>query len=249
MKIAIVTGASVGLGREFVRQLLAQCTGLDEIWAIARSQDALEALRNEFGDKLVPISLDLTKRQDLETLAARLGQHQIAAVVNNAGIGVLGNFADTPITGQLNMTDLNVTALTAVAHLCLPYMQKGSFVLNVCSIAAFVPTPRMTVYSATKAYVYAFSKSLACELKPRGITVTAVCPGPMRTAFLDAAGIPGNSKTFETLPYDSPEHVAKAAIRAAIRGQRVITPKPLYKLYRVLAKLVPHRLMMKISKT
>ena len=251
MKIAIVTGASSGLGREFLNQILAQSVDCDQIWAIARSGDKLAQLTQALGAKVVAVPLDLTDRQALADFAARLQEASphITALINNAGVGVLGNFADSPTAAQINMLDLNVTALTAMTSLCLPYMQKGGFLLNVCSIAAFVPTPRMTVYAATKSYVYAFSKAMGEELAPKGITVCAVCPGPMATPFLDTAGITGQSKAFETLPYDNAEKVAKAAVRAALRGRRVVTPHPLYKFYRLLGKQIPHRILMKISKT
>ena len=142
------------------------------------------------------------------------------------------------------MVDLNCRALTAITRLCLPYMLDDSLVLNVASIAAFAPTPRMTVYSATKAYVLAFSKALHEELRPRGIKVCAVCPGPMDTEFWDVAGVgEGKSRLIDKLPKVSPTAVATGSLRAAKRGKRSYTNSLFYKFYRVLAKILPHGLL------
>ena len=107
----------------------------------------------------------------------------------------------------------------------------------------------MTVYSSTKAYVSSFTVGLAEELKPKGITVTAVCPGPMKTEFLDVGNITGNSKMFATLPYCDQVRVAGGALRAARAGRTIYTPKLFYKFYRLLAKVTPVKLMVKLAKT
>ena len=117
------------------------------------------------------------------------------------------------------------------------------------SIASFCPNPRMTVYSASKFYVSAFSRGILEELKPRGIKVTTVCSGPMSTGFLDIAGIRGNSKTFELLPYCDPVKVARGAYKAVKKGRAVYTPRGFFKFYRILAKILPQSLMVKFSKT
>ena len=165
--------------------------------------------------------------------------------------------ADMTYPDQAGMVDLNCRALTAVTTICLPYMKRragkekvSSFILNTCSIASFAPNPRMTVYCSTKAYVLSFTKSLNFELRGTGINVCAVCPGPMATEFLDVAGISGGkSKTFETLPYCDPDKVAAGALKAASGGRNIYTPKAFYKFYRFLAKILPHSLVMKMSKT
>ena len=144
-------------------------------------------------------------------------------LVNNAGCGYLGNVGEGELADQTRMADLNIRALTAVTHLVLPYMGKGGRIVNVSSIASFCPNPRMTVYSSTKAYVSSFSRGLGEEVRPRGITVTAVCPGPMATEFLDVGGIKGNSKTFEVLPYCDPVKVVAGTYAAAKAGRAVYT--------------------------
>ncbi len=147
------------------------------------------------------------------------------------------------------MVDLNCRALTAMTVHSLPFMTKGSGILNVCSIASYSPTPRMAVYGATKSYVASFSKALREELRPNGIAVLTVCPGPMATDFLETADIIGRSRTFETLPYCHPEKVARVSLSRLLRQKGWYTNRLFYKFYRVLGKLIPHSLMMKLSKT
>ena len=253
MNIAIITGASAGLGYEYVKEVIRQYPSLDEYWLIARREERLNAIRAEYPEKsIVPIPLDLTDEKSYARLGELLRESNPAVklLINNAGFGKLGKFAEMPYEDQFRMVDLNNRALTAVTSVVLPYMRFGSFVLNVCSIASFAPNPRMTVYSSTKAYVLSFSRSLRFELKKRGINVMAVCPGPMRTEFLSVAGIEkGASHTFDTLPYCDPAAVAKESLPKAESGCGIYTPLPFYKLYRILAKLLPHEIVMYFSQT
>jgi len=253
MKIAIVTGASSGLGQEYVKALTKDYAELDEIWVIARRADRLEALVDAYPSmRIRPLALDLTEQESYEVLRQTLEaeQPEVKVLINNAGFGTLGNFDTMEMVTQTRMVDLNNRALTAVTAVALRYMKKGSFVINVCSIASFAPNPRMTVYCSTKAYVLSFSKSLRFELKPRGINVLAVCPGPMDTEFLPAAGIgKGASHTFDTLPRVNPAMAATRSLRLAAKGRGIYTPRLFFKFYRVLAKLLPHGLVMHLSKT
>ncbi len=250
MNVAVITGASSGLGKEYVRQVLEQLPTVDEIWLIARRRDRLEAIAADYPDTVFRLlSLDLCSAEDLETYRRTLAEADATVVllINNAGFGKLGNFAEMPTADQVGMVDLNCRALTAVTSLTLPHMTKGSSILNVSSIASYVPTPRMAVYCSTKAYVTSFSQALRAELRPRGIHVLAVCPGPMATEFLDVASITGNSKTFQALPYCRPETVAKVSLSRLLRGKSWYTNRAFYKLYRVLAKLLPNRFLMHFS--
>lgn len=253
MKIAIVTGASSGLGEEYVRCLSEGYDEVEEIWVIARRTDRLNALKEKFPNKKIfPISLDLTKDESYFTLSEMLESEkpEIKVLVNNAGFGTLGDFDTMDMTTQTRMVDLNNRALTAVTSAALPYMKKGSFAVNVCSIASFAPNPRMTVYCSTKAYVLSFSKSLRFELKKKGINVLAVCPGPMDTEFLPAAGIEkGSSHTFDTLPRVNPAMAAEKSLYYASKGRGIYTPRVFFKLYRFLAKFLPHGIVMHMSKT
>ena len=252
MKTAIVTGASTGLGREFVRQLADVFPEVECYWLIARRADRLEELTASLPDKQVEcLSMDLCDTMSFMALQEKLSaqQPEVVLLVNNAGCGYLGNIGEVDTASQTRMIDLNLRALTAVTNITVPFMAPGGCILNVSSIASFCPNPRMTVYSSTKAYVSSFTVGLAEELKPKGITVTAVCPGPMKTEFLDVGNITGNSKMFATLPYCDQVRVAGGALRAARAGRTIYTPKLFYKFYRLLAKVTPVKLMVKLAKT
>lgn len=250
MPIAVITGASSGLGRAYALAAAKVFPEIEEYWLIARRLDRLEALKAELPGKTVrciPLNLcDPTSFDEYQSLLAEQ-KAQIALLVNNAGLGWMGDFVDGAFGSQTAMVDLNVRAFTAVANISLKCMGRGSVMVNVSSIAAFAPTPRMAVYCATKAYVSSFSKAIRYELKKKGVKVLAACPGPMDTEFLAIAGI--KSKTFDKLPRVKPEYVAEKSLIAAKRGRAVYTAPPMMKIYRVLAKLVPSNLMMHISKT
>ncbi|MGN1002410.1 MAG: SDR family NAD(P)-dependent oxidoreductase [Oscillospiraceae bacterium] len=252
MKIAIITGASAGLGAEFSRQAKGAFPELECLWLIARRPERLEALAAELsGVPVRTLALDLCDSASFDTLAALLAEEKpdVRLLVNNAGCGYLGNIGETELAVQTRMVDLNLRALTAVTAVTVPYIGRGGKIVNMSSIASFCPNPRMTVYSSSKAYVSSFSRGLSEELKPRGITVTAVCSGPMKTEFLDIAHISGNSKMFETLPYCDPVKVAAGAYAAARAGRAVYTPRAFFKFYRVVAKILPHALVVKMAKT
>jgi len=252
MRTAIITGASTGLGREFVRQLADVFPEVECYWLIARRADRLQEVADSLPEKKVEcLSLDLCDTMSFMALQEKLvsEQPEVALLINNAGCGYLGNIGEVDTASQTRMVDLNVRALTAVTNIVVPFMGPGSCVLNVSSIASFCPNPRMTVYSSTKAYVSSFTVGLAEELKPKGITATAVCSGPMKTEFLDLGNITGNSKTFETLPYCDQVQVAGGALRAARAGRTIYTPRLFYKTYRALAKVLPVKLMVKFAKT
>ena len=252
MKTAIITGASAGIGREFVRQIGDVFPEVECYWLIARRLDKLEEMAQTLeGKTVVCLPLDLCDSMSFMAYQEKLRteEPEVVLLVNNAGCGYLGNVGEMDTATQTRMVDLNVRALTAVTNMTIPFMAPGSCILNVSSIASFCPNPRMTVYSSTKAYVSSFTVGLAEELKPKGITVTAVCPGPMATEFLDVGKIAGNSKMFETLPYCDQVQVAGGALRAARAGRTIYTPRLFYKFYRVLAKVTPVKLMVKFAKT
>ncbi len=253
MKIAIVTGASSGLGEEYLKCLACGYPEIEEIWIVARRADRLEKLAESYKEKrIVPFPLDLTDTDSFEKMKMKLENEKpdVKILINNAGFGTLGSFSEQELSSQTRMIDLNNRALTAITLITLPYMNKGSFVLNVCSIAAFAPTARMSVYCSTKSFVYSFSKALRFELKSKGINVLAACPGPMDTEFLPAAGInKGSSHTFDTLPRCNTAKVAKYSLKKAAKGCGKYTPTLFYKFYRLLAKILPHSVVMHMSKT
>ena len=252
MKTAIITGASAGLGQEIVRQLGDVFPEIECYWLIARRADRLESLAISLpGKTTVCLPLDLCDPMSFVRLQEKLTaeQPEVCLLVNNAGCGYLGRIGEVDTASQTRMVDLNLRALTAVTNIVVPHMPKGGRILNVSSIASFCPNPRMTVYSASKAYVSAYTVGAAEELRSKGITVTAVCPGPMATDFLEVGNIAGNSKMFERLPYCDQVRVAAGALRAAREGRTIYTPRLFYKFYRLLAKVTPVKLMVKFAKT
>lgn len=251
MNTVIITGASSGLGKCFFDEICKKYKDIDEIWLIARRKERLEKISEGCGVKTRILPLDLSLDTSLKTLSDTLEEAKpnVKILINNSGFGKLGNVEDEDYASQAAMVDVNCKALTAISTMCLKYMKKGSFIVNVCSIASFAPNPRMTVYSSTKAYVMSYSRGLRFELKQRGINVLAVCPGPMDTEFLSVADIYDKSKTFNTLPRCVPQEVAKGALKSAEKGKSVYTNKFFYKFYRVFAKLLPHSFVMQLSKT
>ncbi len=202
MNIAVITGASSGLGWEYAKAVYETRTDLDEIWVVARREDRLKELQAELGSTVIPVAFDITDPQSVEDYVSLLKEKgaTVKLLINNAGFGKLGNFDELSLEENTAMVRLNCEALTAMTSATLPFMDKNSEIVNSCSIASFAPNTRMAVYSSTKAYVMSLSRALREELKPRKINVLAVCPGPMDTEFLSIANIEkGESFTFDTL--------------------------------------------------
>lgn len=245
MKIAVVTGASSGLGREFARQISARYSKFDEIWLIARRTERLEEVADEIKLTSRVISLDLSSNDELLSLKELLEENapDIKLLVNCAGFGKSGSFDELDYDEQLGMIDINCRALTAVTKLCLPYISSNSRIIELASAAAFMPQPDFAVYAATKAYVLNFSKAINKELKPKKITVTAVCPGPVDTEFFDIAG--KNVKPLKRMVMAKPENVVEQAIKDAALGNELSIYGRTMKLAHVAGRFLPHRLLMK----
>lgn len=249
MKIAIVTGASSGMGREFVRQLSAYVQ-VDEIWAIARRQDALEALKAEAPVPVRPVVLDLLEKESFDKIRAMLEAEQpdIRLLVNAAGFGKFGAYHKTSIEEDCRMIDLNCKALLVMTRLCIPYMQPGSHILELDSLSAFQPVPYITSYGATKAFVLSYSRAMNRELKEKGIRVMAMNPGWVKTEFFRHA-FQSNSDSevqyFDRL-YEAAD-VVKTGLHDLYRTKKdcSIHGFPV-KMQVFLVKLVPHRFVMDI---
>ena len=238
------------MGREFFKNLQNFC-GLDEIWIIARRADRLEEMAQSSKIKTRVVALGLTDRQSISVIEdmLRAENPDIRILINNAGFGKLGYVYELEREAQMNMVELNCASVTGLCAVCLRYMQRNSFIINIASIAAFAPNPRMAVYCSTKAYILSFTKCIREELKPRGINALAVCPGLCPLNFLDVAGISGGkSKTFETLPYCNPASVAKKSLILAQRAGRCILRVSFSSCTVCLPVFLPHGLVMKFSK-
>ena len=252
MKIAVITGASSGLGKEFAISADKLYPEIDEIWLVARREDKLKETAQKLNKKVRIVPIDITNETAVDSYIELLKNEnaEVKLLINNAGFGKLGLFYELSKSENCGMVRLNCEALVGFTAATLPFMSKNSEIINSCSIASFAPNIRMAVYSATKAFVMSFSRALRSELKPKKINVLAVCPGPMETEFLSIAGIgKGASHTFDTLPYVNPKVMAEKSIKASKRKKAVYTNRLFYKFYRILAKLLPHSLVMQMAKT
>ena len=188
MKIAVVTGASSGMGREFVYAVDREYD-LDEIWVIARRADRLNELSEECRTKIRALAWDLADKNSFEEYKTLLENEKpdISVLVNAAGYGLFGTFEEMDLNDQLGIAEVNDKALTAMCLLSLPYMKSGDTIINIGSNSSWQPVPYMAVYAASKAYVLSFSRAIGRELKNRGIHVMCVCPGWIKTEFMDRA--------------------------------------------------------------
>lgn len=188
MKIAVITGASSGMGREFVHRIAEQWE-LDEIWVIARRLDRLQALSSEVKVKIRPISLDLSKEESIDEYGRMLDAENpdVRVLVNAGGFGKFGATQDIALEEYYSMIKLNDMALVGMTYKTLPHMTSGAEIYQLGSLSAFQPVPYINVYAASKAFVLSFSRGLAAELSPKNIAVMAVCPGWVKTEFFNRA--------------------------------------------------------------
>ena len=188
MRIAVITGASSGIGREFVYKA-DQLEGIDEIWVIARREDRLAELGEKCTHRVRPIPLDLSKDESIKAFAALLEAEkpEIGFMVNAAGFGVFGPFAESDMDKQLDSLRVNLIALVGMCRAALPYMKRGDALINIGSNSSWQPVPWQSVYGAGKSGVLSFSRAIGRELKSKGIHVMCVCPGWIKTEFQDAA--------------------------------------------------------------
>lgn len=215
MKIAVVTGASSGLGQAFIRRL-DKLGGLDEIWGVARRRARMEKLAGELSTPMRPLALDLTKSESIQALKNLLSETEadVRVLINCAGFGKFGTYADMTLQETEQMIDLNCRAAVTLTAAAIPYMSRGGRILEICSSAAFQPLPGLNVYAATKAFLLHYSRALRWEVAPRGIRVTAVCPGWIKTEFMAVAQDTKNGHTVRHFPFAlRPETVARRALR------------------------------------
>ena len=246
MKIAIVTGASSGMGREFVRQLPSYIQP-DEIWAIARRKSALEELSAETPIPVRPIVLDLGKHESFQEFSALLEAEkpEVELLVNAAGFGKFGDFQGIPLEDDLGMIDLNCKALVAMTRLCLPYMHRGSHVLQLDSLSAFQPVPYITTYGATKAFVLSYTRACNAELKSRGIRMMAMNPAWVKTEFFNHAFQTNNRVQYFNYIQEANDVVAQGLKDLYKTKKDMSIPGFGVKLQVLGVKLLPHKIVMK----
>ncbi len=248
MRIAIITGASSGIGREFALQLDRRLKSVDEFWLIARRKDALSELSAALQHRTRLFSMDITKENEMEDFSHALQNMdaKVKVLVNCAGYGIYGMFAEQEREEQLGMIRLNCEALTNMTHRVIPFMTKGSRIIQLSSSAAFAPQQKFAVYAATKSFVLSFSKALRFELREKGISVTAVCPGPVDTPFFDRAEKKGDTLAIKEMTMVSAKEVVSLAILDAANRKSISICSPPIKCFSVVAKLVPHDLILTV---
>lgn len=244
MKIAIVTGASSGIGREYVKQL-SESYELDEIWAIARRVERLEELKSITKTRVIPVPLDITDKTSDEKLKNILSETSpdVRVLVNAAGCGKLGAFEDIKLSDHDEMIDLNISALTKITSRVLPYMSEGAEIFFMASRSAFHPVPYISTYAATKSYVLSFSRALGRELRYRKIRTVAVSPGWVRTEFIDRATVCEGVITYYN-NFVTAEQVVKRSFKDIKRKKDISICGVSTRLQVFAAKLLPHRLVM-----
>lgn len=242
-KIAIITGASGGIGQIFVRELKKEA--LDEIWVIGRNEERLLALQKEFGEKIVPMSKDLTKDIDIMAISDLLKEQEpsILWLVNNAGSARMAPVTEFSVSEIKQTIDLNCKAPALLINICIPFMEKGARILNISSASAFQPVPYINLYASTKAFERSYSRGLNAELKSSGITVTAVCPSWVDTEMLSKE-IDGKKVHFPGIV--APEKVVKKALKDAKKGRDMSVCSFYVKCQHLNVKLLPQKLTMKI---
>lgn len=245
--IAIITGANSGIGKEFTR-IVSGYKDIDEIWAIARDKDRLNEIKHSFGDKIRIFSMDMTDRNNLSALKDMLKSERpnVKYLINCAGYATFGDYFTVPEERNFGMIDLNINALVALCTETINYMSAGARIINMASQAAFQPVPYQNVYSATKAFVRNYTRALNVELKNKGISATAVCPGWMNTRLIERAKIGADKATNKFDGMVEPYPVAFKAMKDANKNKDMSVYSAFIKFAHILSKLLPQRMLMKI---
>lgn len=246
MRIIIITGASSGIGKEFVKQMDQKFPKVDEFWLIARRKNELEELAKECNHHCRVMPLDITNPLSVEVFAQYLEKlnPKVRCLVNCAGYGIYSPFDKTSLADQTGMIDLNCKALTAITYATMPYMMKNSRVIQLASSAAFLPQPNFAVYAATKSYVLSFSRALNEEYWNQGICFTAVCPGPVDTEFFDRAEVGYGTLSIKKLCMVKAEGVVKKALADSRNRKTISVYSPMIQGFHLLSKILPQRFML-----
>ncbi len=245
-RIAVITGASSGIGYTFAKTLDRILHTTDEIWLIARSEDRLRELSEQLRIKSRIVPMDLTNAADFDSFERLLKKElpSIRILVNAAGLGFMGAFMDVEQQCQEEMILCNCIGLTRMTRMCLPYMAWNARIIQLASSAAFLPQPDFAVYAASKAYVLSLSTALGEELRGRGIYVTSVCPGPVLTPFFDKAEVFGKTLAIKKYVMVTPERVVMKALRDSKRRKRMSVCGIPMKAFYALTRFVPNRFIL-----
>ena len=245
-KIAIVTGAGNGMGKDFAKVL--DNIGLDEIWAVAYHQESLDSLKSQMKTKTVCFAIDLSDMENIDKVESRLEKEnpRITWLVNAAGFGKFDLYNNIKIDTSLNMIDLNCKAIVKITDVCLKYMPRGARIVDFASVSGFNPVPYGTLYAATKAFILSYARGLNQELKPKNISITCVCPFWVRTKFFERAVNPKNKVVKKYVVMYSSERVVKKAYNDALMRKELSIYGAFSNIQVFMTKLLPASVVMKI---
>ena len=246
MNIILITGASSGIGMEFAMQMDSYFSNIEEFWLVARSKEKMEELARVMQHKTRIFPMDITCEEELDTLQTAIKDSQacVRMLINCAGYGMMGDFKHQVRKDALGMIRLNCEALTSITHRMIPYMKRGSRIIQMASSAAFLPQPDFAVYAATKSYVLSFSRALGEELKPLGIYVTSVCPGPVNTPFFDIAEQHGTTLAIKKYTMVDADRVVEQALRDSYHKLPLSVCSFPIQGFGLLSKYIPHSIML-----
>lgn len=239
--IAIITGATGGVGSEFTRQLVKE--SVDELWIVARNIEKLKDLKNELGEKIVIVPADLSLKEGIERIASKLEMEKpnICYLINNAGMAKMGSYQEFKINEIQDTIAVNCTAVALLSTICIPYMKRGSRIATISSAASFQPLPYLNLYAATKVFERSYTRALHFELKKTGITATAVCPGWVDTELL-MREYKGEKVIFPGII--SAQKMVTKAIEDIKRGKNMSVCTWYIKMEHILGKIVPQKMSM-----
>ena len=244
MSVAIITGASGGIGSEFARQI-SRLDGIDEMWLIARNEERMIKLGEELGLKYKVISADLTTAEGIEKVRTALREEapRVKFLVNASGFGNYGAFDEISEDEVVKMIDLNVKALVLITHMTVPYMERGGRIVELGSGSCFTPLPYFNIYSSSKVFVLHYTKSLNYELRKYGVRATCFCPGWVDTEFLGKSLANGNTHPKSMKPLLKCEDVVRRCVKASLKGRVMCVTNWYTKLQHLTFKLLPDKLL------
>ena len=247
MSVAIITGASSGIGAEFARQIYA-AGGVEELWLIARRGERMRALADEIGCPAKIIEADLCTDHGLESVRTALAESspRVGYLVNAAGFGDLGTYDELDETAVRRMIDLNIKALVIITNMVIPYMERGGRIIELGSASAFMPLPAFNVYASSKAFVLNYTKALNYEIKKHGIRATCFCPIWVETEFIGKAARGDRTEPKKFTPLLNCKRAVRGCMRASRRGRAVYVTNWYAKLEHLLAKLLPTAFLSRI---